>query len=1209
MKLTELHVNGFGVWHDLRLRDLSPEITVLYGPNEAGKTTLMHFLRGMLYGVTPERRERYLPPRNGGRPGGSLGLLTDEGPFDAERYIERGEDDLGRVAVTLPDGEQQGDRLLRDALESVDERTYCNVFAIGLDEINELSALDGAEAARSIYRLTSGLDRVSLYDVIQGLRSSRRHLLGPAGESSVIADLLGNRDRLLTEIDTLAIDARRWSKLAVEIDEVDAQSTQLQLELKEAERKARRIEVALGLKPLWAERQRVIEDRLRFEGLPDLGDNSIARLEELNTKAEDHQRQRDTIRGQRRELHQEVKDLAVNEVLMRSCCRLDALGEQQDWLESMERQSAELGEEVGRLDTRVETETARLAKLWRHKPSPEAAPELDDEMLETLRPASEAVREAEQMVAESKRELDALRGHERNYDVQLEGALTSSEKLGLPTDIESAGELVSMLRRRLKAEQKVEQARRYVVDIEAQRDRLIEGQVLPIEVFSLLVVGFAGAAVVLFWSWISPLGASRFWPIAFIAALGCLFLRYLLEDNRATELDACRQQLNDALRKVKEAVNETKGLDAELPLKEGSVVLRLQHAETHLEELERMLPVEAERRKASQRTASAEEYFRSAKEALAGAEKEWHSSLRSVGLPEETTANEIEKFAGQYRALAEIRSKAETKQEEIDRCEREHEKLARRITALAEEAELVVEDAEAPAQLEHLLTERRLQQGRIDHRKKLRERAKDLKERERKHAVLAERVETDRLALFSSAKVDGEQAFRDVVADLAEAAKLDDKRERLTREIAAAIGTSGTEADFLELMGREAILRLDGSWSQLTADHEAIEKQLRDLAARRAILDKDRQEMVEDTSLADRQVELDLVEAQIADAKDRWRERAAVGAMLELIRSDYEEHRQPDTLIEASRYMDRLTRGRYPRVWTPLADDVLLVDTADGESLPVENLSRGTREQLFLSVRMALVAMYARRGVLLPMILDDVLVNFDDGRARIAASVLTEFAKEGHQLLVFTCHEHVRSMFNELNADVRRLPSRFEEEESIEEVQVIEEVIVEEPEPVIEEVVEEAVVIVEESPSVEVTAYVDAEYLPLEPMTETRRVTETIEVDVEPEQTVEPVSVPQRVPVLGAVASSEVTYGAAIESTSEVTYGRSQPQATTTARSPSNEYGSTYSGNGEQTYGELSYGTSTLEENAVLVPSGDAANEASWLAEAEEAWAERRDVR
>ncbi|MEM7517487.1 MAG: hypothetical protein AAF368_11270, partial [Planctomycetota bacterium] len=408
-----------------------------------------------------------------------------------------------------------------------------------------------------------------------------------------------------------------------------------------------------------------------------------------------------------------MKDLAVNEVLMRSCCRLDALGEQQDWLESLERQSGELGEEVERLDARVETETARLAKLWRHKPSPEAAPELDGEMLETLRPAGEAVRDAEKLVADAKRELDALRGHERNYDVQLEGALTSSEQLGLPNDIESAGELVSMLRRRLKAEQKIEQAQRHVTDMEAQRDRLIEGQVLPIEMFSLLVAGFSAAAVVLFWSWISPLGASRWWPLAFLAALGCVFLRYLLEDNRATELDACRQQLADAQRKVKEARKETTTLDEELPLKEGSVVVRLQHAEKHLEELERMLPVEAERRKASQRTKSADEFFRSAKEELAGAEKEWRSTLRSVGLPDETTAAEIEKLAGQYRGLAEIRSKAEAKQEEIERCEREHEKLARRITALAEEAELVLEEAEVPEQLEHLLSERRLQQGRI----------------------------------------------------------------------------------------------------------------------------------------------------------------------------------------------------------------------------------------------------------------------------------------------------------------------------------------------------------------------------------------------------------------------------------------------------------------------------------------------------------------
>ncbi len=62
------------------------------------------------------------------------------------------------------------------------------------------------------------------------------------------------------------------------------------------------------------------------------------------------------------------------------------------------------------------------------------------------------------------------------------------------------------------------------------------------------------------------------------------------------------------------------------------------------------------------------------------------------------------------------------------------------------------------------------------------------------------------------------------------------------------------------------------------------------------------------------------------------------------------------------------------------------------------------------------------RGCDLPLILDDVLVNFDIERTRSAAELLIEFGHAGHQVLVFTCHEHVMEMFGELGADVRRLP-------------------------------------------------------------------------------------------------------------------------------------------------------------------------------------------
>src|SRR5690606_6698881 len=99
MKITELHVDGFGVWHDLKLGGLSPQLTAFYGANEAGKTTLMQFVRTVLYGVSAKRRARYLPPLNGGQPGGSLRILHEGQHFKVTRIADRSADDVGLVTI------------------------------------------------------------------------------------------------------------------------------------------------------------------------------------------------------------------------------------------------------------------------------------------------------------------------------------------------------------------------------------------------------------------------------------------------------------------------------------------------------------------------------------------------------------------------------------------------------------------------------------------------------------------------------------------------------------------------------------------------------------------------------------------------------------------------------------------------------------------------------------------------------------------------------------------------------------------------------------------------------------------------------------------------------------------------------------------------------------------------------------------------------
>ena len=77
MKVTDLAIEGFGVWSGLEVCDLSPRLTVIFGANEAGKTTVLQAIRGTLYGYSVQRRDRYLPPLHGGVGATSLAIEAD----------------------------------------------------------------------------------------------------------------------------------------------------------------------------------------------------------------------------------------------------------------------------------------------------------------------------------------------------------------------------------------------------------------------------------------------------------------------------------------------------------------------------------------------------------------------------------------------------------------------------------------------------------------------------------------------------------------------------------------------------------------------------------------------------------------------------------------------------------------------------------------------------------------------------------------------------------------------------------------------------------------------------------------------------------------------------------------------------------------------------------------------------------------------------
>ena len=77
MRLKELFLDGFGHFQQRTFSLAEGRVTVFYGPNEAGKSTLLAFIRTVLFGFPAQHRDFHYPPLAGGRHGGRGSASTE----------------------------------------------------------------------------------------------------------------------------------------------------------------------------------------------------------------------------------------------------------------------------------------------------------------------------------------------------------------------------------------------------------------------------------------------------------------------------------------------------------------------------------------------------------------------------------------------------------------------------------------------------------------------------------------------------------------------------------------------------------------------------------------------------------------------------------------------------------------------------------------------------------------------------------------------------------------------------------------------------------------------------------------------------------------------------------------------------------------------------------------------------------------------------
>lgn len=129
---------------------------------------------------------------------------------------------------------------------------------------------------------------------------------------------------------------------------------------------------------------------------------------------------------------------------------------------------------------------------------------------------------------------------------------------------------------------------------------------------------------------------------------------------------------------------------------------------------------------------------------------------------------------------------------------------------------------------------------------------------------------------------------------------------------------------------------------------------------------------------------------------------------LEAANSQLQARFSPELNRRAGALMARLTGGKYEKVTLDRTLDAAAEERGGLVPRPVLSLSQGTADQLYLAVRLAICSLVLPEEDPCPLVLDDALANFDDGRLTLALDLLRELAKE-RQILLLTCHGRERA--------------------------------------------------------------------------------------------------------------------------------------------------------------------------------------------------------
>jgi uncharacterized protein YhaN len=482
------------------------------------------------------------------------------------------------------------------------------------------------------------------------------------------------------------------------------------------------------------------------------------------------------------------------------------------------------------------------------------------------------------------------------------------------------------------------------------------------------------------------------------------------QERRIEALREARAELRSAvvreLTSLGEPAPEGEDLEPVLTLAEERVKELEQETAEHRRVLEDL--GDAEARDTEARAAEAE-----ARTALEEWQEAWGEAIHGLGLGHDALPSEVLQIVETLRRAFGSLGDAAKLDRRITGLERDLETFRTSVRSLA--LQIAPDLAERPAeqtavQLQALLTEAR----RRSNRREVLDRRTQKLEEEIRSAEATRRAMEDHLArLVQEAGCADQAGLEEAERRSALLQDLTRDLERLERQLLQD-GEGMTLGDLESEAAGIDIDTLPGRIDQLDREIEELEKRVHDL---REVLGKAHEELSQmkgGDAAAQAAEQAQEVLAGLREDVERYTRLRLAAAILRREIERYRAENQDPLLRRAGELFATLTTQSFTSLRTDFDDrdePVLVGVRQNGRRVRVEAMSEGTRDQLYLALRLATLERYLAHAHAepLPFIVDDILINFDDERSEATLKALAELSAKT-QVILFTHHARLRDL-------------------------------------------------------------------------------------------------------------------------------------------------------------------------------------------------------